>query len=179
MKFPRVKLPKANAKRLKHFKKRARQFMADNKRYVPLILAFGLGFLIGYVQSPAPSSSDTDGQNTAQTQEIDSTGAEEFADRIIEMLRQSQCSQIYSETSLGFRASASEEAWLSQCSVAATVLKGEASEVQATDSNTNDDVVEFSYRIHAEDGKTYIVLVQTVNRNGQWRLQGIDSQVED
>lgn len=179
MNFPDFKLPSLDAKRVKRWRKQAKQYTDRVKGYLPVIIAFGLGFLLGFVQDKQPASTGTPaGEDTAQVQEIDTAGAEEFADRIVEMLRRSQCSQIYSETSLGFRVNASEEQWLAQCTVAASVLKGEAAEVEAADSNTNDDVVEFSYKINAEDDKTYIILVQVVNRNGQWRLQGINSQVE-
>ena len=180
MNFPDLKLPSLDSRRVKRLRKRTKQYVGRIKHYIPVILAFGLGFLLGFVQEDKhPASTDTPaGGDIAHVQEVDMAGAEEFADRIVEMLRRSQCSQIYSETSLGFRVNASEEQWLAQCTIAASVLKGEAAEVGVADSNANDDVVEFSYRINAEDDKTYIILIQVVNRSGLWRLQGINSQVE-
>lgn len=177
MKLPNINLPKLDKKRVKALKKQSRQWLDNFKRYLPLLLAFGLGLIIGLVQD-RPGTNVTPSDQTADVQELDLTGAEEFSDRMVGMLRKSQCSQMYSETSLGFRANASEEQWLAQCSVAASVLTGEADEIEKTDSNLNDDVAEFSYRIQAEDDKTYIVLIQAVNRDGAWKLQGINSQVE-
>lgn len=177
MKKPNITLPKLDKKLAKAFKKQSRQWLDNIKRFLPLLLAFGLGLTIGLVQD-RPGSNVTPSEQTADVQELDLTGAEEFSDRMVAMLRKSQCSQMYSETSLGFRANASEEQWLAQCSVAAGVLSGEAVSIESEDSNIGDDVAEFSYRIQAEDEKTYIVLIQSVNRDGAWKLQGINSQVE-
>lgn len=176
MKLSKINLPKLDKKRAEAFKKQSKQQLDKLKRYLPLLLAFGLGLLIGLVQDrPA---ANTVAEQTSDVQEMDLTGAEEFSDRMVDMLRNSQCSQMYSETSLGFRVNASEEDWLAQCSVAASVLSGEAASVKSEDTNVNDDVAEFSYRIKAEDDKTYIVLIQVVSRDGAWKLQGINSQVE-
>ena len=177
MKLPKVNLPKLDKKRSEAFKKKSKQLVSKIRRYLPLALAFGLGLTIGLVQD-RPGKSVTPSEQTADVQELDLTGAEEFSERMVDMLRKSQCSQMYSETSLGFRANASEEQWLAQCSVAASVLSGEAVSIESEDSNVGDDVVEFSYRIQAEDEKTYIVVIQSVFRDDGWKLQGISSQVE-
>lgn len=105
--------------------------------------------------------------------------AESFSKNIIEQLRNGQCAEIADQTSQGFQAVISEEDWLEQCNTASNVLKGAATEFEVADSNVEDDITEFSYKIAANDEETYILTTQLVFRDGQWQLQGINSAIDE
>jgi hypothetical protein len=105
--------------------------------------------------------------------------ARQFSDEIIEHLRAGECQEIADKTSRGFQAVITEESWLQQCNLASSVLTGTADPTERVDSNTGDDITEFTYRIPATDDQTYLVTTQLVYRDDIWQLQGIDSRVAE
>lgn len=102
---------------------------------------------------------------------------ESFSNNIVEQLKNGKCAEIADQTSQGFQAVITEEDWLEQCATAGSVLEGKAKEFKVADSNTKDDITEFSYKIAASDDETYILTTQLVFRDGRWLLQGINSGV--
>lgn len=181
MKLPKLRLSRPKKFSVGRFKYKLNtdKYKHQLRRILPLLIAFGLGLMIGLVRNPAPASQIDDVVQAPVITEEDSAQAQAFSQRMVEYLRTSKCSQMYSEASLGFRVNASEKDWLKQCVVASSVLTGEALPLEHDDSNANDDVLEFYYQIAGSDDKTYQVLIQTINRDGTgWKLQGIDSQVQ-
>jgi hypothetical protein len=141
----------------------------------PLLIAAGALILIaGAIAVNYNNASDPVADNGGG----DIGQAKQFSDQIIEHLRAGECQQIYDKTSEGFRAVITEENWLESCNVASTVLTGQAAQVELADSNLEDDITEYTYRIVAEDGETYVITNQLVYVDGTWLLQGIDSRVE-
>jgi len=134
-----------------------------------LVLAAGV-FAANYNNSANPVPDNPEAANVAE--------AKAFSDSIIEHLRKGECEEIAAKTSEGFQAVIAEETWLQQCNIASGVLTGTASSYELADTNLEDDITEFSYRIRATDDQTYVITTQLVNRDNTWQLQGINSQVE-
>lgn len=147
------------------------------ERKLYLILALVLLGVVGWLatrqlrQAPIERTSPDDSSISQQQ------AAEEFSDHVLEQLRNGQCTEIAAQTSPGFQAVITEEDWLKQCQTASSVLKGVAKEFDVEDSNTEDDITEFSYKIPASDGETYVLTTQLVYRDEKWLLQGINSGV--
>lgn len=141
-----------------------------------MIIPLALAAVLAYVYLSKPKAEQGD---PAPAAVVDTEAAADFSLKIVNHLRQGQCSEIYDQTSLGFQASATREQWTSQCAVASSVLTGAAEGVEVADTVLTDDIVETSYQIKGTDEKTYIVRVETVNRDGQWQLQGINSSVAE
>lgn len=155
--------PKTSAKRdLARYKK-------------PLLIAAGVLVVIaGAIAANYSNASD----EVPPAQQGNASEARAFSDDVIEHIRAGECEQIHNKTSEGFQAVISEEVWLEQCGIASSVLTGEAVATERTDSNAEDDITEFSYTIAASDEQTYIVTTQLVYQSGEWKLQGINSEVK-
>lgn len=170
--------PAAKAAAAKTAKKPAKAtFPKDRSRYKkPLLILAGILVLAA---AAIAANYNNAAPAVPQPEVGDPLQARDFSNGIIEHLRKGECAQIADKTSLGFQAVITEEQWLASCNVASGVLRGEASEVELEDSNFEDDITEFTYRILATDKETYVITTELVYRDGEWQLQGINSQVEE
>lgn len=109
---------------------------------------------------------------------VDTAGAQAASDKIIDDFQAGDCETVYQVTTEEFRSRSTEQNWNTQCTTASDVLQGEAEAVETVDNNPDDEAVQFVYRIEGTDEQSYLFTTVMVDREGQWLMDGLSSQVE-
>lgn len=107
-------------------------------------------------------------------------GAQEAGDEFIADLQAGNCSAIYDRTTEEFQSITTTENWEEGCSTVGPILQGtpDAQGVSVNADTETGQTSQVRYRIEGTDGLFYEVSLSLQKIDGQWRLDGLNSEEE-